>query len=150
MSDSLHSMDCSPPGFSVHGIFQARLLERLAISYSRGSSPHSERNCISCIAYIGRWIFPIVPRGSPPTTLNLSQKAWSKFSPKPRIWTMSVSFPFSSPFLFFPLHFSLSLSWNINYKRFAKRTNNVKKKKKRKNLCCSSQRLESKHVIEIH
>ena len=31
-------MDCSLPGFSVHGIFQARILERVAISYSRGSS----------------------------------------------------------------------------------------------------------------
>ena len=31
-------MDCSPPGSSVHGIFQARLLEQVAISYSRGSS----------------------------------------------------------------------------------------------------------------
>ena len=31
-------MDCSPPGFSVHGIFQARVLEWVAISFSRGSS----------------------------------------------------------------------------------------------------------------
>ena len=30
--------DCPPPGFSVHGIFQARILEWVAISYSRGSS----------------------------------------------------------------------------------------------------------------
>ena len=28
-------MDCSPPGFSVHGIFQGRVLEWVAISYSR-------------------------------------------------------------------------------------------------------------------
>ena len=28
-------MDCSPPGYSVHGIFQARILEKVAISYSR-------------------------------------------------------------------------------------------------------------------
>ena len=32
------AMDCSPPGFSVHGIFQVRILEQVAISYSRGSS----------------------------------------------------------------------------------------------------------------
>ena len=32
------SMDCSPPGSSVHGISQAKLLERVAISFSRGSS----------------------------------------------------------------------------------------------------------------
>ena len=31
-------MDCSPPGSSVHGIFQARILEWVAISYSRASS----------------------------------------------------------------------------------------------------------------
>ena len=29
-------MDCSPPGSSVHGIFQARVLEWVAISFSRG------------------------------------------------------------------------------------------------------------------
>ena len=31
-------MDCSLPGSSVHGIFQARVLEWIAISFSRGSS----------------------------------------------------------------------------------------------------------------
>ena len=31
-------MDCSPPGSSVHEIFQARILEWVAISFSRGSS----------------------------------------------------------------------------------------------------------------
>ena len=30
-----HPMDCSPPGPSVHGIFQARILEWVAISFSR-------------------------------------------------------------------------------------------------------------------
>ena len=31
-------MDCSPPGSSVHRILQARILEWVAISFSRGSS----------------------------------------------------------------------------------------------------------------
>ena len=31
-------MDCSLPGFSIHGIFQARVLEWVAISFSKGSS----------------------------------------------------------------------------------------------------------------
>ena len=31
-------MDCSPPGSSIHGVFQARVLEWVAISFSRGSS----------------------------------------------------------------------------------------------------------------
>ena len=33
-----NSMDCSPPGSSVHGILQAIILEHVAISYSRGCS----------------------------------------------------------------------------------------------------------------
>ena len=43
-------MDCSPPGSSVHGILQARILEWVAISFSRGSSQPRDRTQISCIA----------------------------------------------------------------------------------------------------
>ena len=46
-------MDCSPPGSSVHGIFQARILEWVAISSSRGSSPPRDRTHVS---FIGRRI----------------------------------------------------------------------------------------------
>ena len=42
-------MDCSPPGSSVLGIFQARILELIAISSSRGSSRLRDRICVSCI-----------------------------------------------------------------------------------------------------
>ena len=38
VSDSCNPKDCSPSGSSVHGIFQARILEWVAISSSRGSS----------------------------------------------------------------------------------------------------------------
>ena len=38
MSDSCDPMDCRPPGSSVHGVLQARILEWVAISFSRGSS----------------------------------------------------------------------------------------------------------------
>ena len=43
-------MDCSPPGFYVHGILQARVLEWVAISFSRGSSQPRDRTQVSCIA----------------------------------------------------------------------------------------------------
>ena len=43
-------MDCSPPASSVHGIFQARILEWIAISFSRGSSQPRNRTQVSCIA----------------------------------------------------------------------------------------------------
>ena len=49
-------MDCSPPGFSVHGIFQARILEWVAISFSRGPSQPRDGTRVSCISCIGRWI----------------------------------------------------------------------------------------------
>ena len=49
-------MDCSPPGSFVHGIFQARLLEWVSIFYSRGSSQHKDRTCVSYVSCIGRWI----------------------------------------------------------------------------------------------
>ena len=44
------------PGSSVHGIFQARVLEWVAISYSRGSSWLRDQTHISCNSCIGRWI----------------------------------------------------------------------------------------------
>ena len=43
-------MDCSPPGSSVHGVLQARTLEWVAISFSRGSSQPRDWTQISCIA----------------------------------------------------------------------------------------------------
>ena len=39
-----NTMDCSLPRFSIHGIFQARILEWVAISFSRGSSPPQGSN----------------------------------------------------------------------------------------------------------
>ena len=49
-------IDSSLPGSSVHRIFQARIPEWDAISYSRGSSQARDWTCISCVSWIGRWI----------------------------------------------------------------------------------------------
>ena len=43
-------VDCSPPVSSVHGILQARLLEWVAISFSRGSSQPRNQTQVSCTA----------------------------------------------------------------------------------------------------
>ena len=43
-------VDWSPPGSSVHGIFQARILEWVAIALSRGSSQPRDQIQVSCIA----------------------------------------------------------------------------------------------------
>ena len=49
-----HPMDCSPPGCSVHGILQARILEGVAISFSKGYSQPRDQTLVSHIA--GRFI----------------------------------------------------------------------------------------------
>ena len=48
-------LDCSPPGPSVHGTSQARILEWMVISFSRGSSRPRDRTPISCI--VGRFLY---------------------------------------------------------------------------------------------
>ena len=50
MSYSLRPVDCSPPSSSVHGILHARILEWVAISFSRGSSRPRDRTQVSHIA----------------------------------------------------------------------------------------------------
>ena len=50
MSDSLRPMDYSLPGSFVHELFQARIPEWVAISFSRGSSPSRNRSLVSCTA----------------------------------------------------------------------------------------------------
>ena len=48
-------MDCSPPGSSVLGILQAKILEQVAISYSRGSSQPRDQTCFVSPALAGRF-----------------------------------------------------------------------------------------------
>ena len=43
-------MDCSLPGPSVHGILQARIVERVAISFSKGPSQLGDHTWVSYIA----------------------------------------------------------------------------------------------------
>ena len=47
---------CNPPGSSVHGIFQARILEQATLSYSRRSSQPTDQTWVSGVSCIGRWI----------------------------------------------------------------------------------------------
>ena len=56
-------MDCSPPGSSVYGILQSRILEWVAFSNSRGSSqPRDQTSGVSCIFYIsGKFFIPVSP-----------------------------------------------------------------------------------------
>ena len=58
-------MDRRPPGSPVPGILQARVLEGVAISFSRGSSSPRDQTHISCISCIGKWTLPLCHLGHP-------------------------------------------------------------------------------------
>ena len=45
---------CGPPGSSVHGVSQARILEWLALASSGGSSQPRNRTCLSCVSCTDR------------------------------------------------------------------------------------------------
>ena len=49
-------MDGSLPDSSVHGILEARILEWVAMPFSRGSSPPRDQTHISYVSCIGRWV----------------------------------------------------------------------------------------------
>ena len=69
-------MECSLPGSSIHGILQARVLEWVAISFSRGSSRPRDQTRVSCIA--GRCFTIWATRETPITYLENPKKSTKK------------------------------------------------------------------------
>ena len=61
-------MGCNPPASSIHGIFQARTLEWVVISFSKGSSWPRDWTLFSCLA---GGFFPTEPPGRPPVKHRL-------------------------------------------------------------------------------
>ena len=51
-------MDCSPPGFSVHGLLQARIVEWIAMPSSRGSSWPRDQAHVSYVSWAGSLLVP--------------------------------------------------------------------------------------------
>ena len=69
-------MDCSPPGSSVHGILQARILEWVAISFSKGSSRPRDQTQVSCLR--GRHFNLLATReeqNTQDTSINLTRRS---------------------------------------------------------------------------
>ena len=83
-------MDCTPPDSSVPGVSHARIVEWVAISYSRGSSQARDWNHISCVA--GRF-FTTEPPGKPlyPETNTLTD---GKFLGRTRSVRIHILFSF--------------------------------------------------------
>ena len=121
------SMACSPPGSSVRGNFWARILEWVAIPYSRGSSQPRNRACISCIAcrFFTVWAtrevlyLPICQSFTPQVWLRHSAISSSTVSP-------------SNP-LICHLKCSVLLTWSISCPPVAWK---IRKDKARVSLVC--------------
>ena len=67
-----HPVDCSPPGSSVRGILQARILEWVAMPSFRGSSHPRDRTRVSYVSCTGR-AHQLSHRGSPSTFQQKSE-----------------------------------------------------------------------------
>ena len=65
-------MDCGPPDSSVRGILQARILEWVAMAFSRGSFQPKDQTHVSCI--IGGFS-TTGPPGKPSESLNSANPA---------------------------------------------------------------------------
>ena len=74
---------CDPPGSSVHGSLQARILGRVAVSFSRGSSRPRDRIHVSCMA--GRFFTTEQP-GKPQSLYQLHRLGWAAFPPFLFFW----------------------------------------------------------------
>ena len=63
-----HPMDCSPPGSSVHGILQARILQWVAIPFSRGISlTQGSHSSLLCFLHWQADSLPLCHLGIPHT-----------------------------------------------------------------------------------
>ena len=71
LSALCNPMDCSPPGSSVHGISQARILQWVVISFSRGYSQSRDVICISTVLQLD--FLPLSYLGSP-IDINIHEK----------------------------------------------------------------------------
>ena len=65
-------MNCSLPGSSIHGMFQARVLEWVAISFSRGSSWPRDSN--PGLPHCRQTLYPLSHKGSPILRIDLNKK----------------------------------------------------------------------------
>ena len=92
-------MDSSPPGSFVHGNFQARILEWVAISFSRETSQPRDRTHI-CVSALADGFFATEPSGKPPplfqVIVNL-EVGWYQFSLVLLQYCVGYSGSFPSP-----------------------------------------------------
>ena len=101
---------CDPIDYAVHGILQARILEWVALSFSRGSSQRTDRTQVSRIA--GRFL-SAEPQGKPKNTGEDSQPFSSGSSqPRNRTRVSCIAGRFFTNFKGSPV---ITCMWNLKY-----------------------------------
>ena len=114
VSDSLQPYRvCSPPGFSVHGILQTRILEWVATDFSRGSSWPRDQTCVSYVLCIGRRVLYYWRHlGSPVLGIvmwfTLPSEIWMKVA------YMNFWAEILRAMLYLPHLFSCQSNWRLN------------------------------------
>ena len=91
------------PGSSVHGILQARILECVAISFSRGSSPPGDQTGVSDVSCTGRGLFTTsatwevpppagsgVPGSARPRHQSMAHLSWDWVTPLISRWGLQL------------------------------------------------------------
>ena len=101
-------MDCSPPGSSVHGIFQARILEWVAIFFSRGSSWPKDWTWVSCTA--GRFFAIWATRAAKAEDGGRGEACPSPNPGRPLGVLLGYKFCSSLPFFGTPVNYKLALA----------------------------------------
>ena len=90
-------MDCSLPGSSLYGTLQARILDWVAVSSSRGSSWLGNWTRVSCSSCITGEFFTAEPPGKPITSKYISLNAATKFTLQKCIPRLSFTFACPQP-----------------------------------------------------
>ena len=114
MSNSLWPIYCNPPGSSVHGILQVRVLEWVIMLSSRGSSWHRAWGQVSCFLDWQVGSLPFVPPGKPKGYISFI-KRWSVHGEKEKgkeFFYFSVSIKNYNPTFIWTILFK-SLFWHM-------------------------------------
>ena len=100
-------MNCSSPGSSIHGIFYVKILEWVAIPFSRDSFWPRDQTWVSCISCIAGWVFIAEPPGKTlilwhhltEVNLHMSQLLSNKLEESMEAWAHYNRFAFTENWL---------------------------------------------------
>ena len=132
-----NAMNCSPPGSSVHGILQERILEWVAMTSSRGSSRTRNRTRVACLL---RWQVGSLPLAQPgKSKLRRKTRQVSRLISQIKVSMTEEGYPQSEP--------RISHLQNGILKKFK---GLFQRLNKTSNIICISQNRGTWHIINTY